>query len=154
MMCQGCYKTTVAHKWKSGKETQGPRAAYPLCSEPVEGDGREAACSWPVSSLGWNISPTYLHQHLSQTERGKRELLRSLLPRHTSVSEALVRASSSNPRMGLAAAAVARGRVPMLWFKSGAGGCSLIVNQCSFQKSYTRKICATSEPAWKVRTRK
>lgn len=46
----------------------GARAAYPFPSEPMEGDGREAACSWPVSSLGQHKSPTYLHLHRARSK--------------------------------------------------------------------------------------
>lgn len=112
-MCQDCYKTTVARKMKVWQTDAGVRAAYPCPSGPTEGDKRETACSWPVSSLGWHRSPTYLHLHLSQVRGAKEAALINAPKSHMSLSEALCRASSGNHRMNLAVAAVARGRVPV-----------------------------------------
>lgn len=84
-----------------------------LPSGPTEGDKRETACSWPVSLLGWHRSPTYLHLHLSQVRGAKEAALINAPKSHMSLSEALCRASSGDHRMGLAVAAVARGRVPV-----------------------------------------
>lgn len=86
----------------------GARAAYPFPSEPMEGDGREAACSWPVSSLGQHKSPTYLHLHRARSKGSCSNQCSLCSCSHMSVPEAPFRASRGNPRMGHAAAAVAR----------------------------------------------
>lgn len=91
--------------WQTDAEA---RATNPCPSEPVEGHSREAACSWPESSLGWHRGRTYLHLHLSQIRGAKGAALISVPKSPMSLSEAPCRAPSGNPRMGLAAAAVTR----------------------------------------------